>query len=138
MEAWSWCERRWSVRGPVGVGGCWTVSDLELQLQLSLTDVVPSPANLCCKDTCNRESGTVQMAGSSRGPKENQRANQGPGLHKRRWAAAAASERTGKREPKQRVRGESNRASRGLDFDKLVQLAQPREIRHQNLAYIVL
>lgn len=82
MEAWSWCERRWSVRGPVGDGGCWTVSDLELQLQLSLTDVVPSLANLCCEDTCNRESGTVQMAGSSRSPKENQRANQGPGLHK--------------------------------------------------------
>jgi hypothetical protein len=61
-----------------------------------------------------------------------------PRAAQRRWAAAAASERAGKREPKERVRGESNRAARGLDFDKLVQLAQPREIRHQNLAYIVL
>lgn len=45
MEAWSWCERRWSVRGPVGDGGCWTVLDPELQLQLSLTIGVPFPAN---------------------------------------------------------------------------------------------
>lgn len=53
-----------------------------------------------------------------------------PGCRKGGWAAAAASER---------VRGEfESGVSGGLTFDKLQSLAQPREIRQPDLAYIVL